>query len=53
MTETLTLGVVASAIGLAAGLALASGLLALLTSSGIDLPRVATVFAQRTVDRRR
>ncbi len=49
VVETLTLGVVASAIGVVAGLALASGLLALLKSSGIDLPRVATVFAQRTV----
>jgi putative ABC transport system permease protein len=49
IVETLTLGVVASAIGVIAGLGLAAGLLALLKSSGIDLPRVSTVFAERTV----
>jgi putative ABC transport system permease protein len=49
IVETLTLGVVASAVGIVAGLGLASGLLALLKSSGIDLPRVSTVFAERTV----
>ncbi len=49
VVETLTLGVVASAIGVVAGLGLASGLLALLKSTGVDLPRVATVFSPRTV----
>ncbi len=49
MTETATLGVVASLIGLAAGFALAGGLLALLASTGIDLPRADTVFSSRTI----
>ena len=49
LLEALVLGVLASAAGLVAGLALAKGMDALLTASGIELPEAGTVVAARTV----
>jgi putative ABC transport system permease protein len=49
LLEALVIGVVASLIGLFAGLGLAKGLNSLLGSFGIDLPSASTVFATRTV----
>src|SRR4029077_19982222 len=47
--ESLTIGVIASVIGLFLGLALAKVLNALFVAFGIDLPQVGTVFKTRTV----
>jgi putative ABC transport system permease protein len=47
--ETLIIGVVASAIGMLAGLGLAKGLDALFTALGAELPKAGTVLAGRTV----
>jgi putative ABC transport system permease protein len=49
LAEALTLGLLASTVGLVAGLGLAEGLSALLASFGLDLPQTGTVFALRTV----
>jgi putative ABC transport system permease protein len=49
LLEALLLGVVASAAGLLAGLALAKGMDVLLTASGLELPEAGTVVAARTV----
>lgn len=49
LLEALVVGVVASLIGLAAGLLVASGLKALLAGFGIDLPSGGVVFGARTV----
>ncbi len=49
MVEAFVIGVVASAVGLFLGLALAKGLNSLLVSFGIDLPQSGTVFKTRTV----
>ena len=49
VAEALAIGVVASAIGLVAGLGLAKLLASLLASIGIDLPQTETVFATRTI----
>ncbi|MDQ3936175.1 MAG: ABC transporter permease, partial [Actinomycetota bacterium] len=49
LTEALAIGIVASAIGLFAGLGLASLLDAVFKSSGVDLPDTGLVFATRTV----
>jgi putative ABC transport system permease protein len=49
LVEALVIGVIASVIGLFAGLGLAKALNALLTSLGIDLPHSGTVFKARTV----
>jgi putative ABC transport system permease protein len=43
------IGLLASIVGLFAGLGLAKGLQALFRSAGIDLPQAGTVFATRTV----
>ncbi len=47
--EALVIGVLASVIGLFAGLGLAKGLNGLFVAVGIDLPKASTVFATRTV----
>ena len=52
LAETFVIGLVASLIGIACGLALAPGLAALLSSFGIDLGTTSTVLEPRT-DRRR
>jgi putative ABC transport system permease protein len=49
LAEAVVVGVLASVIGLFAGLALAKGLNSLFVSLGIDLPRNGTVFATRTI----
>jgi putative ABC transport system permease protein len=49
LLEGLVIGVVASVIGLFAGLGIAKGLQSLFVSFGIDLPSGSTVFATRTV----
>jgi putative ABC transport system permease protein len=49
LLEALTIGVLASVVGLLLGLGLAKALNSLLVSLGIDLPRAATVLATRTV----
>jgi putative ABC transport system permease protein len=47
--EALVIGVIASAVGLFAGLGLAKGLNGLFVAVGIDLPKASTVFATRTI----
>jgi putative ABC transport system permease protein len=47
--EGLVIGVLASLVGLLAGLGLAKGLQALFSASGTKLPNAGTVFATRTV----
>ena len=49
LAETFVIGVLASLLGIAAGLALAPGLAALLASFGIDLGSTSTVLEPRTV----
>ncbi len=49
LIEALTIGVLASLIGLAAGFGIAKGLDAVFTSMQIDLPEAGMVFATRTV----
>ncbi len=49
VVEGLIVGVLASVVGLFAGLLLAKGLNALFVSVGIDLPRRGTVFQTRTI----
>ena len=49
MLEALAIGVLASAIGLAAGLGLAIGLASLFSAMGLELPSGDTVFGARTV----
>jgi putative ABC transport system permease protein len=49
LLEGFLIGVLASVVGLFAGLGLAKGLNALFKSFGIDLPRAGTVFAPRTI----
>jgi len=49
VVEGLAIGVLASLIGLVAGLGLAKGLEALFAASGTQLPNAGTVFATRTV----
>jgi putative ABC transport system permease protein len=49
LAETFVIGVLASLIGIACGLALAPGLAALLSSFGIDLGATSTVLEPRTV----
>ncbi|HVU78095.1 MAG TPA: FtsX-like permease family protein [Gaiellaceae bacterium] len=49
LVEGFVIGVVASVIGLFAGLGIAKGLQSLFVSLGIDLPSGNTVFATRTV----
>ena len=49
LAETFVIGVLASLIGIACGLALAPGLAALLSSFGIDLGTTSTVLEPRTV----
>ncbi|HMA46978.1 MAG TPA: FtsX-like permease family protein, partial [Frankiaceae bacterium] len=48
LVEALVVGVVASLIGLGAGLAVAAGLKALLAGVGIDIPTGGVVFTSRT-----
>jgi putative ABC transport system permease protein len=48
MLEAVFVGVVASLVGIAAGVGLAKGLTALFSAAGLDLPRADTVFAART-----
>ena len=47
--ESLAIGILASAIGLVAGPALAKGLTALFVAGGQDLPQTSTVLAPRTI----
>jgi putative ABC transport system permease protein len=47
--EALTIGTIASVIGLFAGLGLAKGLNALFRALNLDLPTAGTVFATRTI----
>ncbi|MGH3003070.1 MAG: ABC transporter permease, partial [Gaiellaceae bacterium] len=49
LSEGLIIGVLASVVGLFAGLGLAKGLNALFKTAGIDLPRAGTVFSTRTI----
>ncbi len=49
LLEAMTIGVLASVVGLVAGLGLAKGLNAIFVAAGIDLPKAGTVFATRTV----
>ena len=49
MLEALVIGVVASLVGIALGVGLAQGLVALFAGLGLDLPRGELVFASRTV----
>jgi putative ABC transport system permease protein len=49
IAEAGAIGVAASLVGLAMGLALAAGLTALFRAAGLDLPQGDTVFATRTV----
>jgi putative ABC transport system permease protein len=49
LVEALVIGLLASAVGLAAGLGLAKGLNAALVALGLDLPQTGTVFATRTI----
>ena len=49
VVEGLVIGVLASLIGLVAGLGLAKGLQSLFSASGTQLPNAGTVFATRTV----
>jgi putative ABC transport system permease protein len=49
ITEALAMGAAASAVGLAAGFALATGLDALFKSIGMDLPETGMAFAPRTI----
>ncbi len=48
LAEALTLGLLASALGLAVGLGLAKGIEAVFTSFELELPEAGTVFAART-----
>src|SRR4051794_22800891 len=47
--EAVVIGLLASIVGIAAGVGLAKGINALFTATGIDLPTTGTVFAARTV----
>ena len=49
IAEALAVGILASVVGLFAGLLLAKGLDSLFVSFGIDLPQNGTVFATRTI----
>ena len=49
VTESTVVALVGAAVGIAAGYALGAGLLSLLSSLGIDLPRTSTVFATHTI----
>jgi putative ABC transport system permease protein len=49
VTESAVVAVAGSAVGVLAGFGLGSGLLSLLSSLGIDLPRTSTVFATHTI----
>jgi putative ABC transport system permease protein len=49
LTESLVLAVLGSALGVVAGLGLGKGVMSLLTSLGLDLPRTSTVFATHTI----
>lgn len=48
MAEGLTIGALASALGIGFGILLAKGLSSLMGTIGIDVPRTATVYAPRT-----
>jgi putative ABC transport system permease protein len=49
VAEALVIGFVSSLVGLAVGLGLAEGLIALFSAAGIDMPRAGIVVAPRTV----
>ncbi len=49
LLEAVTVGLLASAVGLGLGVAVAAGLKALLAATGIDIPAGGIVFAPRTV----
>ena len=49
LLEAVTVGLLASAVGLGLGVAVAAGLKALLAAIGIDIPAGSIVFAARTV----
>jgi putative ABC transport system permease protein len=49
VAEGIVIGVVASAIGLIAGIALAKGMVALFGALGVELPDAATIVAPRTI----
>jgi putative ABC transport system permease protein len=48
LAETLVIGLLASGVGIAAGLLLAEGLNSIFASLGLDLPQTGTVFKSRT-----
>ena len=48
LVEGVTIGTLASALGIGVGLLLAKGLSSLMGAIGIDVPRTATVYAPRT-----
>jgi putative ABC transport system permease protein len=47
--EGLVIGLVASALGLVAGLGIAKGMVALIAALGLELPKASTVIATRTI----
>ena len=49
LAETVVIGLLASALGVAAGLALAPALSAMLAAFGLDLPNTGTVIEPRTI----
>ena len=49
LLEAVTVGLLASAVGLGLGVAVAAGLKALLAATGLDIPAGGIVFAPRTV----
>jgi putative ABC transport system permease protein len=49
VSESTAVALAGSALGIAAGYGLGSGLLSLLSALGIDLPRTSTVFATHTI----
>jgi putative ABC transport system permease protein len=49
LLETVVIGVIASTIGLLAGLGIAAGLKALFAAGGLDLPKATMVLAPRTI----
>ena len=49
LLEAVTVGLLASAVGLGVGVAVAAGLKALLAATGLDIPAGGIVFAARTV----
>ena len=49
IAEAFVMGAAASAVGIAAGVGLAKGVIALFTATGLDLPRASLQFETRTI----